>query len=129
MDSIIPLCRDFEDKLIKLVWRFRPTLTGTASPNAASSASASTTASDTDLTEHAKGGFQEALVSLTGDLPSKRKWWSWKASLNSASVERGDVEKGTPGKKPRPTRLFAPIYGGLGAALSLCALNCIFLVL
>ena len=31
LDNIIPICRDFEDKLIKLVWRARAPLPSSAS--------------------------------------------------------------------------------------------------
>ena len=46
LDNIIPTCRDFEDKLIKLVWNQRSTLT-----SAVPSASASNSGSDVNLTE------------------------------------------------------------------------------
>ena len=47
LDDIIPTCRDFEDKLIKLVWNQR----SSALASLTSSAAPSNTGSDVNLTE------------------------------------------------------------------------------
>jgi hypothetical protein len=58
--------------------------------------------------------------------PKKSKFgWSWKLSssppaANTDGILKGDAEKGTVPKDPRPIRLFAPFYGGVGAAFSVC---------
>ena len=116
LDSIIPTCRDFEDKLIKLVWNRR-----SAFASMASSASASTFGSDVNLTEKPHPVVAEKEVVLAPkDLrapPKKRScniFSYWKADAS-------DLEKTAEGLSPRPTHLFAPVYCGLGAALSLCA--------
>ncbi|OBZ73353.1 hypothetical protein A0H81_07233 [Grifola frondosa] len=87
LDNIISTCRDFEEKLIKLVWNRRFTYSSTLN-----SASASTSASDVNLTEKTK----EA----------------------EAPVVK-NVEKTAEGPSERPIRLFAPFYNGLGVALSI----------
>ena len=120
LDSIIPTCRDFEEKLIKLVWTRRSAFTSLAS-----SAVPSTTASDEHLTEKAKAPAAvsekpSAVVLAPKELkgPAKKKrtcdiFGYWKADAS-------DIEKTAEGPSARPMRLFAPVYSGLGAALSLC---------
>ncbi|KAI0808314.1 glycosyl transferase family group 2-domain-containing protein [Fomes fomentarius] len=116
LDSIIPTCRDFEEKLIKLVWTRR-----SAFASLASSAAPSTTASDVNLTEKARAAAteKETVVLAPKDpkkTPAKKRscdiFGYWKADAN-------DIEKTAEGPSARPIRLFAPVYSGLGAALSL----------
>lgn len=125
MENVIPLCREFDAKLIKLVWRSRPaTIVSSIAP---STASPSTTASNADLTEKTREVIpftKEALAEpapVAGEtVPPKRKWgWAWKVSSKKASAPNSDVEKGTTGKSLRPIRLFAPVYGGLAAGLAI----------
>ena len=126
MDSIIPTCRDFEEKLIKLVWMRRA-----AFASLPSSTAPSTFASDEHLTEKAKTRDAAATVSEKPSAivlapkkvktPAKRKracdiFGYWKADAS-------DVEKTAEGPSARPMRMFAPVYCGLGAALSLCELS------
>lgn len=116
LDSIIPTCRDFEDKLIKLVWTRRSAFTSVAS-----SAAPSTFGSDVNLNEKARAVVteKEAVVPAPKEraAPKKRScalFGYWKADAS-------DLEKTAEGPSARPTRLFAPVYCGLGAGLSLCA--------
>ncbi|KAJ7850100.1 glycosyl transferase family group 2-domain-containing protein [Mycena leptocephala] len=146
IDNIVPLCADFEEKLMKLVWRSRTRSThgsasvitsgsiGTASATAsvAPSTSASTTASDVNLASTDPGKMASVaeaaavIQSQSEKATAKKGWgWSWKlSSKKSASATKGgDPEKGAnavseTGREARPIRLFAPIYGGLGAGLS-----------
>ena len=134
LDGIIPLCQDFEDKLIKLVWRSRPALPSTTTNSSfGTTPSVIGSGSDVDLTEKEKGHAgrrRKSSVSNSKPPPpppkkkSSRFGWSWKLSSSSsepAEKLEGDEEKGmTHPKDARPVRLFAPFYGGLGAALSLC---------
>jgi hypothetical protein len=148
IDNIVPLCADFEEKLMKLVWRSRTRSThgsasvitagsiGTASATAsvAPSTSASTTASDVNLASTDPGKMASVaeaaavVQSQSEKATAKKGWgWSWKlSSKKSASATKGgDPEKGAnavseTGREARPIRLFAPIYGGLGAGLSFC---------
>lgn len=125
LDHIIPLCNDFEEKLMKLVWRSRPTLTTFSD---ATSFSASTTGSNVNLYTKAKDAAavaSEAVAALAQKEKPRpeSKWnWSWKSSPPRKSSTRVeiDVEKAPAGREARPIRLFAPIYGGLGTGLSLC---------
>ncbi|KAJ7479671.1 glycosyl transferase family group 2-domain-containing protein [Mycena latifolia] len=130
IDNIVPLCSDFEEKLMKLVWRARTT-TGSASiitsGSVTVSVAPSTTASDVNLTEkpHAPmpsvADAAAAVVQSEKDRPKPKSKWSWKLGKKAASTpSQRDPEKGSSsGREARPIRLFAPLYGGLGAGLSL----------
>ncbi|KAI0739936.1 glycosyl transferase family group 2-domain-containing protein [Daedaleopsis nitida] len=126
LDSIIPTCRDFEEKLIKLVWQRR-----SAFASLASSAAPSTTASDVNLTEKTRAAADDAaekeaksanpntIVLKPKEIkqPSNKKrscdiFGYWKADAS-------DLEKTAEGPSARPIRLFAPVYSGIGAGLSL----------
>ncbi|TBU42496.1 glycosyl transferase family group 2-domain-containing protein [Dichomitus squalens] len=115
LDSIIPTCRDFEEKLIKLVWTRR-----SAFASLASSAAPSTVASNVNLTEKTVEATSEkpgAVVPAPKELKAPKKrgcniFGYWKANAS-------DVEKTADGPSPRPMRMFAPVYCGLGAGLSL----------
>lgn len=134
LDSIIPLCADFDKKLSKLVWRHRSTI-GTASlltSTTATSVNPSTTASDVNLTEKvnpinpsdavavltARGLVPETSPSPPSDPP--RRWWNWKLA-KPQQPQPSDLEKGLGGVKQRSRqmRLFAPVYSGLAAAMSI----------
>ncbi|KAI0631810.1 glycosyl transferase family group 2-domain-containing protein [Trametes polyzona] len=115
LDSIIPTCRDFEDKLIKLVWKRR-----SAFASLASSAAPSTTPSDVNLTEKS----ETALVTekeVPAPAPKSKAAPPKKRScgLGYWKADASDLEKTAEGPSARPMRMFAPVYCGLGAALSL----------
>ncbi|CAK5270569.1 unnamed protein product [Mycena citricolor] len=130
IDSIVPHCADFEEKLMKLVWRFR-TQNGSASVLTSGSVGApSTTASDVNLTEKpalgpmTEGGLDIDAVAAahaekTQAPPKKNRvcgWW--KLGSRSSGPAPGDPEKQQARKDMRPIRLFAPFYNGLGAGLA-----------
>jgi hypothetical protein len=124
------LARDFEDKLIKLVWRSRATMS-VISSGAPSSISPST-ASYVNLAEKSKDTASATGLAVVPDRekpkPVSKKIWGFNYFRSSRKTESpvgeaGDVEKSPPGKTPRPIRLLAPLYGGLGAALALCELT------
>jgi len=110
-----------------------------ASTSAAPSVASSTTASNTNLNHHPPSSSPDAeagAVSAVGP-PGKAKKtksqksrtcnildWRW---ITSRTTET-DPEKGTDPPSPRPMRLLAPVYGGLGAALSICRYSAILLV-
>ena len=116
LNSIIPTCRDFEEKLIKLVWKRR-----SAFASLASSAAPSTAASDVNLTEKSQAALvteKEVVAEAPKDkaaAPKKRS-----CGLGYWKADASDLEKTAEGPSLRPTRMFAPVYCGLGAALSLC---------
>ncbi|KAJ7025944.1 glycosyl transferase family group 2-domain-containing protein [Mycena alexandri] len=148
IDNIVPLCSDFEEKLMKLVWRSRSTRgISSSSPSIITSGSASasvapsTTASDVNLTHRVGAGpgtgsmpsVAEAVSAAVAAVPQTSEkatkktgflGWSWRlGSKVSVPLTPTDLEKQGPaedgGRAARPIRLFAPFYGGLGAGLSL----------
>ncbi|KAF8063422.1 glycosyl transferase family group 2-domain-containing protein [Lyophyllum atratum] len=128
LDNIVPLCAEFEEKIMKFVWRSRTNPASMVS-SATASISPSTTASNVNLNEK---NFRHpitmtdavaaiALAEKEGipapvEQPTKTgSKWSWRLSKKRASnAASKDLEKGSTGRETRPIRLFAPIYGGLG---------------
>ncbi|OCH85863.1 hypothetical protein OBBRIDRAFT_739097 [Obba rivulosa] len=112
LESIIPTCRDFENKLIQLVWKHRSTFSSLMN-----SATASATASDAELNEKPKedADVETKEVVVKADKSKKKKR---NCGLGYFVSSKDDVEKAD-GPSNRPTRLFAPVYNGFGAGLSL----------
>jgi hypothetical protein len=128
LDQIVPLCKEFEHKVVQLVWHTRPAsraMFGAASmsPSMISShgfmndkiveVDEDDEGKDIDLPELAKG------APPTGP-PPKRSFFSFgRKSKKNATTTTSDPEKMN-GVEPRPMRLIAPVYNGLAAAFSLC---------
>ncbi|KAG8770838.1 hypothetical protein FRC15_003884, partial [Serendipita sp. 397] len=114
LDGIIPTCKEFEDKLIALVWKLR---TLQLQGDTGSMRTFSGYGAETNGSQHTIDPFnsEKNLANLTED--EKRQnirssFLGWKAEKDGDEVESDKPAK-------RPTRLFAPIYNGLGAALAL----------
>ncbi|KAJ3560835.1 hypothetical protein NP233_g10573 [Leucocoprinus birnbaumii] len=129
LDHIVPLCREFNEKLMKYIWRSRATA-HSISTSVATSVAPSTTASNVNLNQsHNAPPLDAVTTAVTSattsekvkpETPQKsRPWkflgWSWTTSKPQVA----DPEKGVDTTSPRPIRLLAPIYGGLGAGLSI----------
>jgi hypothetical protein len=117
LDHIIPLCDEFERKIIKHVWRTRgpprETIINThVTPE-------ETTGSQSNLTEKA----EDATARETK--PSRRRWWNWSWSPSWSwklqPPAPADPEKGPGLRKERKLVLLGPFYAGCGAALATCA--------
>ncbi|KAF8452284.1 glycosyl transferase family group 2-domain-containing protein [Boletus edulis BED1] len=117
LDGIVPLCRDFEAMLIKLVWRARGNVS--VPPSQLSS----NNPSDVDLDEKPKEVSPDAVTVIemghvdrgtNAQTISLWKLFSWRSTR---SGHQKDMERAAP--KQRQTRLIAPFYNGLGCALSL----------
>jgi len=120
LDTIVPQCKDFEEKLMKLVWRSRPT-------TIASSYVTTPADSNVNLTE--KMQPMGTLTELTTTVDEKEKEvtetatktrskWGWKLSNKKTPTPRSDMEKGETSIQARPIRYFAPIYIGFSCGLS-----------
>ena len=128
LDSIIPQCREFEDHLIKLVWTQRhslvamnpgPSIPGTPAASSAGT-SAANSSSEVRLNEKPKEQESTPTPAPAPEPPiSGGSLWGWRigSKAKRAPAPR-DPEQGGP--SARPTRYFAPVYGGLGLALSTC---------
>jgi hypothetical protein len=131
LEQIIPLYEDFEEKLIKHIWRTRPMSSANQSvtslngiqPSAAPSAPSTST---NELNEKAASGSpedQEPQISektkeILESRNQKSTWWSWR--LQPHNVDPSDTEKGPNGQEgERKIMLMGPFYAGCGAGLSL----------
>ena len=121
LDNIIPTCRDFEDKLIKLVWNQRLAYGSLAS-------SAAPSASDVNLTEKAVeivdekevAAIVEQKVDSSKRTDGKQKSRGCRLGLGYFVSSKEDIEKTAQGPSERPMRLLAPFYAGVSAAMSIC---------
>ena len=106
---------------MKLVWRSRQAASVSVS-SGPPSVTPSTTASDVSLTAASKAKDAAAAVADAAaaavlaerEKPKPQSSWNFTWKLKS-----GDPEKQS-SAQARPMRMFAPVYGGLGAALSIC---------
>ncbi|KAI6111864.1 hypothetical protein EDD16DRAFT_1694095 [Pisolithus croceorrhizus] len=98
-----PLYRDFEDKLIKLVWRAQATFSAPSSEGWTCDVFRKIPVTEKELANL----NNKPLAPTAG-----RKWFRWRSTR-----EDRDVEKVS--QKARPMRLIAPLYSGLGCALSI----------
>ena len=135
LDHIIPIVQDFEDKLIRLVWRTRPAVSssvsaitggsiGTLPPSGASTQQKLVENSQDDAgTESQEGAQQRGKGAADSNQGSS--WLGWRTTKGKAGLTTGDrtekidVELGDETPELRPIRLLAPIYAGLGVGMSL----------
>ena len=134
LDQIIPLSNEFEEKIMKHVWRTRThEQTPSLLTSASNSSYPSATASNVNLAEKPRGSvtvaeaaaatavLAEREKTTVSTSPAKKFWgWGWKLSSEKSSKGASDPEKAS-SRQARPIRLFAPLYGGLGSGLALCA--------
>jgi len=131
LEGIIPLCREFEEKLIKHIWRTRA-IGRKDTPSLASSLNSQTREevlpelNEKEAEEQSsKDESKDSLTEKPKRTPStKGNWWGWKLKprdQNAGAVVNADSEKGAPGKREeRKLVLIGPMYAGLGAALAAC---------
>jgi hypothetical protein len=116
----MPLCKDFDEKLIKHIWRTRKTgRRSTINTSTAPSVVGSQLEFDPTATNDQVELNEKAEESEQTPATQKRNWWSWRLQKR-APQSSGDPEKGESRKKPRKLVLFGPIYAGCGAALAMC---------
>ena len=157
IDSIIPTCRDFEKRLLKLLWRSNPPANRFSNLSPSICTPSYPTTASGSVTGHVSVGIGEMGVSpsdlstanekLIGNGARREKRASTRASfrsgdvlarVNGADLEKGDgsgnevvdevVRRGLFGRRrkgvmkteSRPVRMFAPVYNGFSAALSVC---------
>ena len=146
-DTIIPTCNDFEERLIKLLWRAQPGFGATPSPSSHPVFYADS-ASGNSLIPVTAGGSatpSERRVPLGQSTPgadairvdvekdssrassepravrtAKRRWYGKRVVVNEKRVPHAeDVIELESASEKRPTMLYSPLYNGIGAALSL----------
>jgi hypothetical protein len=127
----MPLYRDFDEKLIKHIWRTRniarrstpiplSIVVSTTAPSLAGSQSELTSSN-----EKLEVSAAAAVEDKKPPVPAKRSWWSWRLqpAVPQVSSDAGDPEKGSGRKNPRKLVLLGPFYAGCGAALAMCAFS------
>ncbi|EDR03342.1 uncharacterized protein LACBIDRAFT_331690 [Laccaria bicolor S238N-H82] len=122
LEGMIPLCREFEEKLIKHIWRTRA-IGRKQTPSLASSLNSSQTREEVlpELNEKEAEEQSNEDESKTEKPSPKDNWWGWKLKPRNGAAVNADPEKGTPGKREeRKLVLIGPMYAGLGAALAAC---------
>lgn len=134
LDHIIPTCQEIDKHLISLVWSNRPTNLQSPAPSlftSGTSGKLSPYDSTANVPLNPNGAESSATaekrasrttgrrdVTTTGEEENekranvKKSFFGWKTEKNG-----GDIEADKPAT--RPTRLFAPVYNGLGAGLCL----------
>lgn len=120
LEGMIPLCREFEEKLIKHIWRTRA-IGRKQTPSLASSLNSSQTREEVlpELNEKEAEEQSNEDESKTEKPSPKDNWWGWKLKPRNGAAVNADPEKGTPGKREeRKLVLIGPMYAGLGAALA-----------
>ncbi|KAI0261233.1 glycosyl transferase family group 2-domain-containing protein [Gloeopeniophorella convolvens] len=145
-DTIIPTCNDFEERLIKLLWRARPGFGSTPSASShpvsyADSSSAHSligvatrgSAAPSELRGHStprlppnapKEDIEKAFAQASGETrvvrTVKRRWYGKRIVVEEKqSVDGEDEPELGYGAEKRPAMLYAPLYNGLAAGLSL----------
>jgi len=129
LDQMIPLYKDFEEKLIKHIWRTRPTASSqrsssgvlsalqTPAPMSPLSLSVNDLTEKQEESEHQMSEKTKEVLESRAQTKKPSKWWSWRLQpQNDASA---DSEKGAGSSKERKLILLGPFYAGCGAALSM----------
>lgn len=153
LERIVPTCHDFDERLIKLLWRSRLPLSraGTSSP-ASSSVTPSVDGHTPSFTAEGKplsrvgsaqaislrhAGVHSRVYGMNGDETMVDEKGKGKEKLDEGETihHPKKIKRTWYGKKyeqeidlecqytKRPTRLFAPFYNGVAAAMSLGKLS------
>ncbi|KAK7467308.1 hypothetical protein VKT23_004365 [Stygiomarasmius scandens] len=147
IDSIIPTCQDFEDRLIKLLWRSRPAATSSVNSSSFSQPGSlnghpdDLSASGHSLVRHSSGrhsslppppaayppGSIAALSEtqrendrrLAQGLPVAKTVTKrkWYGKKYTVTTYDSDAEDSAP--KPRKAVLYAPLYNGIAAGIAM----------
>ncbi|KAJ4465161.1 putative glycosyltransferase family 2 protein [Lentinula edodes] len=115
LDTIIPVCQDFDASLIKLLWRSRPTGTATSSSLHSQSFLGAGSVSGHDsasVSVHSQGLITAAESGRPVETKTIRTWYGRKRTVPVAPSITGP-------EPPRKLALYAPLYNGLAAGLAL----------
>ena len=137
----MPLCKEFEQKMIKYLWRTRsvsPRPFSTASTFSAIHQQLGITPSVTSIDEESQSEHDEKIsadvqnpTTKAADADLKRHWWSWKLQPRSSTTTTDEKSSATTSSDPekggkrteRKLVMIGPIYAGCGAAMAACAYN------
>lgn len=133
-DTIIPTCNDFEERLIKLLWRARPGfgISASSSKHASSANSVSSAprvsedrlGRSTPAPDATREDVEKALADSSSEpqvvRTTKRRWYGKSVVEEKPFPASEDQPELGYGPEKRPVILYAPLYNGLAAGLSLC---------
>ncbi|KAF9004624.1 glycosyl transferase family group 2-domain-containing protein [Cyathus striatus] len=134
LDRIVPMCNDFEERLIKLLWRSRPGIAGTVTATStAASVNDGASSENGVLRPQASGSLvgrglfgehgreyddpdtEKEKLGMEGrkahNVKVRRKWYGKKVEVITEEDPEMQVNV-------RKTKLYAPIYNGLAAGLA-----------
>ena len=130
----MPLCKEFEQKLIKYLWRTRSVSSrpfSSASTVLAVDQQLGITPSVTSIDEDSQAEHSEKssadVQNPTKAAAPQRHWWSWKLQPRSSATtdENPSAISSDPEKCGKRTErklvMIGPIYAGCGAAMAACA--------
>lgn len=136
IETIIPTCHDFEDRLMKLLWRTRPPVPPNEGPGTASNSVSGHSAQpanpfQTPTTSRYSSvfgffpptpgpGLTDAVTAPRSSDPEKGFSETRTKAKRTWYGKRYTVEVDPNAPTPRPTVLYACVYNGLAAGLSLC---------
>lgn len=119
LDSIVPTCQDFEERLIKLLWRTRPSLPSAASLSIPPSPALIPSEPDIPLAGSSLSSHSPPSTSATQPTTTTangkgyhRTWYGKKVIDPEQGLIKHEQDK-------RPISLYAPLYNGLAAGLAL----------
>jgi hypothetical protein len=140
--TIIPTCNDFEERLIKLLWRARPGFGTTPTPSSHPASYADSASGHSLIPVTARGStapserrvplgrstpgadVEKALAKASGEPRAartvKRRWYGKRVVVEETRFPdaEDEIELGYAPEK-RPTMLYAALYNGIAAGLSL----------
>ncbi|KAK0192967.1 glycosyl transferase family group 2-domain-containing protein [Armillaria mellea] len=124
VDAIIPLCKDFEEKLIRYIWRTRgaPKRDTNTPPLLDPHSSMSSSANLQPITSSVSEVSEKEIPTQPPPAPRKKsRWWSWKLDSSPPTNQPSDLEKagGKRRQHKRKNVLLGPFYAGCGAAMAL----------
>ncbi|KAG7092057.1 hypothetical protein E1B28_008438 [Marasmius oreades] len=117
LENIIPTCQDFEERMIKFLWRSRPVDSNVSALSSSSPNSVAGHESHPDSLlarplhlEQEPAPISSSESSIPPPVTVKKRTWYGKTK--TVTVPSKDFVH------PRPTLLYAPLYNGLAAGLS-----------
>jgi hypothetical protein len=152
-DTIIPTCNDFEERLIKLLWRARPgfgatpssshpasyadsnsahslvgvTGRGSAAPSERRVPVVRSTPRSTPAADASKEDVEKAFAKAVGEPQTvrtvKRRWYGKRIVVEEKQFEDESEPELGYGPEKRPALLYAPVYNGLAAGLAFCKVS------
>ncbi|KAH8830090.1 glycosyl transferase family group 2-domain-containing protein [Flagelloscypha sp. PMI_526] len=119
VENITGLVEELQQKLIQLIWKNRFLINSESAPSSPRSGATSRLPSESGIIGKEHSSMDTHEPSPPVPAPKKARWFNWKIAAAPAKAITVDPEKASKSANVRPIRLFAPIYGGLGAGLSL----------